>query len=248
MSDHLTHLEWKQLLSIVRDGDYAHAGEETAIDLVFADIQPDPNRAILDVGCGIGGTADYVQKKGWGKVIGIDQDGASIEYAQKHYPNIAFHRLDVINVPKDFSKQFDLIYLFNAFYSFDDQDGALNSMHDVATPQATLLLFDYVNRGSYQDQGMALRGRPIVPYAIHPEAIIDNLKTTGWQLMQQINLDREYQHWYAQFVDRIAQKKRELIAASDESCFQQFQKVYQYFLEEITQGRLGGMLISAKAV
>ena len=34
---------------------------------------------ILDVGCGIGGTAHYVVGQGWGEVTGIDLDPANIE-------------------------------------------------------------------------------------------------------------------------------------------------------------------------
>jgi len=45
----------KKILALVREGDYAHPGEEAAIGLVMRDFAPDPGRLILDVGCGPGG-------------------------------------------------------------------------------------------------------------------------------------------------------------------------------------------------
>ena len=68
----MQHFVGKQMLAMMRKGDYAHAGEEEAIDLVMNKIPKDNTRLILDVGCGLGGTAKYIQDHGWGKVTGID--------------------------------------------------------------------------------------------------------------------------------------------------------------------------------
>ncbi len=45
----------KQILALIRDGDYAHAGEEEAIELTLKNVSKDPGRRVLDVGCGRGG-------------------------------------------------------------------------------------------------------------------------------------------------------------------------------------------------
>jgi len=68
-----------------RKTDYAHAGEEEAIDLAFKDIPKEPKGLLLDMGCGRGGTAHYVQGRCWGNVTGADIDADSIEYAVKKY-------------------------------------------------------------------------------------------------------------------------------------------------------------------
>jgi cyclopropane fatty-acyl-phospholipid synthase-like methyltransferase len=54
----------KRILALVREGDYAHPGEERAIDLIFSSLPRDAAREVLDVGCGRGGTADYVRAHG----------------------------------------------------------------------------------------------------------------------------------------------------------------------------------------
>ena len=41
----------KRILALVRDGDYAHAGEEEAIALAMAPLAKDARRRILDAGC-----------------------------------------------------------------------------------------------------------------------------------------------------------------------------------------------------
>ena len=56
----------KQILALARGGDYAHPGEEEAIELVMAPVAKRPDQVVLDVGCGCGGTAHYLADHGWG--------------------------------------------------------------------------------------------------------------------------------------------------------------------------------------
>ncbi len=61
----------KQLVSFLKKGNFAHAGEEgEAIDLAFANLPHSSKQGILDVGCGLGGTATYMQKHHLGQVTG----------------------------------------------------------------------------------------------------------------------------------------------------------------------------------
>jgi hypothetical protein len=73
----------KRLLALVRGGDYAHAGEEEAIELAFRAAPKSPLLSILDVGCGRGGTVAFVRRNGWGQIAaGIDREGDTIAYAR----------------------------------------------------------------------------------------------------------------------------------------------------------------------
>jgi 2-polyprenyl-3-methyl-5-hydroxy-6-metoxy-1,4-benzoquinol methylase len=78
----MRHFEGKRLLSVIRGSDYAHAGEEEAINLVMSRIPKNNGRLILDVDCGLGGTAKFIQEHGWGQVTGIDIEEESM-YMQK---------------------------------------------------------------------------------------------------------------------------------------------------------------------
>ena len=62
----MNSFEGKRILALIRDGDYAHAGEEEAIERAFRSIPKDPRQWLLDVGCGRGGSGDYLLRNGWG--------------------------------------------------------------------------------------------------------------------------------------------------------------------------------------
>ena len=78
----------KQILSFLRDGNYAHPGEIEAIQLTMQSIAKNPQQLLLDVGCGLGGTAHYLQTYGFGKVTGLDIDHGLITAAKRHYPDV----------------------------------------------------------------------------------------------------------------------------------------------------------------
>ena len=71
----------KQLVSYLRKDDFSHAGEADAINLVIDYFNKNNNQSILDAGCGLGGTADYIQKKGWGQLTDFNIEEKAIEYA-----------------------------------------------------------------------------------------------------------------------------------------------------------------------
>jgi SAM-dependent methyltransferase len=72
----------KHLLALIRGSDYAHAGEEEAIELALRPVPRRASQLLLDVGCGLGGTAKYVQDHGWGTVVGLDVEPDSIVRAR----------------------------------------------------------------------------------------------------------------------------------------------------------------------
>src|SRR5260370_41105031 len=127
----MNSFEGKRILALVREGDYAHAGEEAAIERVFRMVPKNADSWLLDVGCGRGGSAEYLRRRGWGRVEGIDRDSESIEYARATYPEIGFQVSDVLDVPRTVTRTFDVIYMLNAFYAFDRQSEALAELRNV---------------------------------------------------------------------------------------------------------------------
>src|SRR5271168_691621 len=111
MPMNMNSFEGKRILALVRDGDYAHAGEEEAIERSFRSIPKNPGHRLLDVGCGRGGSAEYLRRQGWGEVVGIDRDSDSIEYARATYPEVGFHVCDVLEIPRTVARDFNIIYM-----------------------------------------------------------------------------------------------------------------------------------------
>src|SRR6266566_2029395 len=127
----MNSFEGKRILALIRDGDYAHAGEEEAIERALRSVPKNPQDWILDVGCGRGGSAEYLRRHGWGNLVGIDRDTDSIEYAKVTYPSCNFHNRDVLEIPVTVRRKFDVIYMLNAFYAFANQRGALAALKKV---------------------------------------------------------------------------------------------------------------------
>src|SRR5581483_8629926 len=132
----------KLLLAAIRNGNYAHPGEEAAIEMAMQLIPKQTSQTLLDVGCGLGGTANYIQDQGWGNVTAIDIAPDMIEYVQKTYPHLRSFCSDVENLDTKISGQFDIIYMFNAFFCFPNQGNALDVLSRFAHNDTKLLIFD----------------------------------------------------------------------------------------------------------
>jgi len=101
----------KRLLALVRDGDYAHPGEQEAIQLLLAGVRPDGRRRVLGGG---GGTAAWMQGLGYGAVTGIDVDAETVRLARERHPEVELVTGDLQRAADVLSGQFALIYSMTA--------------------------------------------------------------------------------------------------------------------------------------
>ena len=234
----------KLILSLVRDSDYAHAGEEEAIDLALGPIVSPSTRRWLDVGCGIGGTARYVVGRGWGQVTGIDLDPANIEVARRHHPGLEFVCCDVVDLQRNVTGAFDVIYLLNAFFLFSDQTTALHAMRAVARPEARLVIFDYVDLGGYGAWQVHRKSLGLQ----HP-LVLDQIESiladTGWTLDRVLPANREYLRWYEALVDRIERKRKAIVSLASEDFYDFVLTEFSEIREDVRAGRLGGAILHA---
>ncbi len=236
----------KQILALVRDGDYAHAGEEEAIERTLTTLPKAPARQILDAGCGRGGTAAYMQSHGWGRVTGIDIEPKSIDYARKTFPGLPFHCCDIHDAAAHVPDQFDAVTLFNVLYAVADQAAALGALARRAKPGATLILFDYVDLGGYQDTPVIDDGKPFLP---HPPAQADLdrlLSEGGWQLQSVDDLTADYDRWYAALVGKIEAKRAAIEVLAGTNAYEHVLGRYAGLLTAISEGRLGGAVVYGK--
>ena len=231
----------KKFLAAVRQSDYAHAGEEDAIEITLSGIPKNQNYNILDVGCGRGGTANYVKEQGWGNVVGIDIDEESIEYAKQKFPSCKFKVSDAENASEIVSETFDVMYLLNVLYSIGDRTKALQSLRKLAKPDSFICLFDYF---AYQPDKFP---KEILSRSPSTMAELDKLfDSGGWKIETQSNLDQEYISWYGEFLARFS--RPELHSAYDENEIKAVRAKYQALLDSLTSKVLGGILIVSRAV
>lgn len=250
---HSNTCEFKQILAYIRKHDFAHPGEAEAIDMVFAHLPHQNTSQVLDIGCGLGGTAHYVEKCGWGKITGIDIDPITIEYAKKHYPTIDFYAADVLNVANILNKQFDIIYLFNSFYAFPQQEKALGELRKVTKSNGSLAIFDYVlgQEGAKKPnkcRAVLSNNELVVPYPIQLQNMEQMLLKTGWQLEFTSDLHNSYLFWYQELVRRIKTKETELKQKFGDKAFALLNEIYTAILMEVEQNLLSGAIIYARAI
>jgi len=239
----MNSFEGKRILALVREGDYAHAGEEEAIERSFRSIPKNPEQWLLDVGCGRGGSAEYLRRNGWGHVEGIDRDGDSMEYARTTYPEIGFHICDVLDVSRTVTRTFDVIYMLNAFYAFDRRREALAELRKVAKPAAQLVIFDY----TVGPKSPAAQAPALMPHAIRLTEIAAMLGEAGWEPGAIEDLSAEYTRWYATFVERIQLKRAEIEKIGSADWYNFVFSMYSGLHGEIASGGLGGAIVHARA-
>ena len=242
MPMNMNSFEGKRILALIRDGDYAHAGEEEAIERVFRAVPKHAGIWLLDVGCGRGGSAEYLRRHGWGRVEGIDRDAESIEYARATYPEVGFHACDVLDVPRTITRTFDVIYMLNAFYAFDRQADALAGLRKVAKPGARLVIFDYTLGAKAGDTP-----NPMMPHAIRLSEIAATLHETGWEPGVVEDLSADYARWYATFVERIQLKRAEIEKIGGAESYDFVLSMYSGLHDVIAQGGLGGAIVHGRA-
>ena len=200
----MNSFEGKRILALIRDGDYAHPGEEEAIERAFRGVAKSSHNWILDVGCGRGGSAEYLRCHGWGNLAGIDRDVDSIEYAKATYPDVEFHTCDVLEIPATVGREFDVIYMLSAFYAFADQRAALAGLRKVAKPGARLIIFDYAIG---RDADLSVQGQVFIPHPIRLSEISTTLREANWTAGVVEDLSADYARWYTTFVERIGRKR-----------------------------------------
>ncbi|CAN1721091.1 Methyltransferase domain-containing protein [Hyphomicrobium sp. 1Nfss2.1] len=235
----------KQILALVRDGDYAHAGEEEAIELALAGLAKDASRRLLDAGCGRGGTASYMQRHGWGRVTGVDLEPKSIDYARDAFPDGAFMCCDIHDVGAHVGDGFDAVVMFNVLYAIADQAGALRALAGRAKSGADLMVFDYVDLGGYAQAPVLDAGRPFLPHPLKIDRVEGLLRDGGWRLQSVADISAEYRRWYAALVERVAEKRAAIEALAGADAYEHVHGRYAGLLAAIESGHLGGAVVRA---
>lgn len=231
----------KQLASFVREGDFSHPGEEDAIELAFEYLNKHPMQNILDVGCGLGGTANYIKLKKYGNPVGIDINPNNINYAKDKYPNIEFHLHDAAQANNLFTNKFDVFWLFSSFLLFADQIESLSSLSKIAHSRSQLLIFDYTLLK--QDVCDILINKTYNP--IQLDSIKSTLAKSGWNLNAFVDISTEFLKWYTNFTNRIVQQKNSLINKFGIDAYNNFYATYSCYMNFYQINALGGCILIA---
>lgn len=241
----MNHPDGKRLLARVRGCDYAHAGEEESISLVWEGLPKNPSQLCLDAGCGRGGTAAFIQNHGWGQVTGIDIDETSIAAAQENHPGVTFRAADVTTVGGLLPDTFDIAYAFNAFYAFPDQSAALRSLRKTVKDNGTLAIFDYVDQGTFRESELFQKPETRFWQPLILKNLSSQLAATGWRLTACRELHADYLRWYTDLVERFERLRGDLQEEFSPEWIDYAAGYYQSLLKAVESGSLGGAVVCA---
>lgn len=238
------------ILSKLRGGDFTHAGDKEAIDMVLEKVQHDFPEALkgncLDVGCGFGGTADYLFKKGIKKIWGVDIDPAVINYAKEKYKGIEFVTADAASLNVKFDKGFfSFCYLFNVLYAIENKEAVLKQIAKVCKSGAILMIFDYSATGGDQPL-LDLAGKPMRP--INLKKIKSQLYQAGWVVLEVRDLNDTFIRWYEDLLEKLDRKRSEIKDNFLEQDIAKFSATYLHILHQLRNGSLGGIMIYARRI
>lgn len=265
----MVSLALSEVISKIRGGDYLHPGEEEAIDKTFSSFKKSSGRLLLDVGCSIGGTADYLQKAGLGKVIGIDINNEMVNSARKKYSNnvnyknkINLERLtspvffacDVLEshevLTNFFGKiAFDVIYIFNSFFLFPDHSKALNILRKLSHKNTKMIIFDFVDCGignkDYLAAECAENSGALETNYIRYNQIDKMFAAEGWGVESVKDITQDYIRWDRRLIEKINACDKEEWVYSVKYCnvFQAFKKRSKDILQLLEAKKLGGFMI-----
>lgn len=237
----------KRLLALVRDGDYAHPGEEEANRLLLSGLGRDLSRRVLDAGCGSGGTAAWMQENGYGTVTGIELDAETVGLAQERYPELRLVQGDLCRAADLGVGPFDLIYTMTALYAVPEQADVLAQLRALAAPGAELRLFEYSDpRGRFDaarsDNASREWWRPLDPLTV-PTLLAE----AGWEHAGTEDLSAAFERWYVDLCARIVARREAIVREFGERWFAFVAVEYEGILGMVRAGQLGGVLLRATA-
>jgi len=239
----------KAVLALIREGDFAHPGEVEAIEMLLSGLPPDPTRRLLDAGCGRGGTAAWLQQRGYGTATGIEIDEKTVAEGRRLHPEVELLRGDLQNAAAATDGRFDLIYSMTALYAVPDLAAALAQLALLAAPGAALRLLEYSDpNGRFAAATAGLRSfafwRPLDPAAVEPL-----LAAAGWKAAADgpgvRDLTPVFARWYEELCARIERKRPRIQEQFGGEWADFVAAEYAAILRLVHNGDLGGLLVTA---
>lgn len=235
----------RRLLTELRGGDYAHAGDEAAVKMVASKVlklSPDVKKGpTLDVGCGFGGTANYLYRSHFQSIYGIDVDEAAIDYAKKRYPKIHFRIANAAQITDVFDSDFfSFLYMFNVCYAIEDKQALLKELFTVAKPGALLVIFDYTSKNS-SSQMKDLANKPMYPIVI--KQLTEECKQTDWTVLKIDDVSSDFITWYQDLLNKLDKNREALSQKFSQADIERVASTFSTLLDQLKSKELGGAVI-----
>jgi len=171
-----------------------------------------------------------------------------VEAARRNYPDCRFLVCDVVDADRCVGEAPDLICLFNAYYCFRDQAGALRALARAAGPGTRMILFDHVDRGGYQDAPLLDAGEPFLRNPPRLAGLLEQLAAAGWRAARMREIHDRYIGWYTSLVGRIERSRDRITGIAGREGYDHVHALYRGLLDAALAGRLGAAIVTAERV
>ncbi|BAY46139.1 putative methyltransferase [Scytonema sp. HK-05] len=241
----LTRVEYSNLLSQIRNNDHAHAGGDVHIDHLVNEI-PSEHSRLLDIGCGLGGTMQYLHGVGWPEVVGIDLNKDSIEVARERFPNGKFYTLDAMDINSAELGWFSHFVSINTFIHISDKKQLLRKIGETANFNARIFISDFRDLGRYKLSPISVAGSDPFSFPFeNDDAIAKMFDGTGWQIDALEDVSAEYYRWYKEFVNQIFNAMPDIMKQIGDIGYAQLKNEYLQYIDLFERGFLGAVFIRA---
>ncbi len=243
----------KKLIQTLREGNFAHSGGAEAINLfnskIILKVPNIKEGSSLEIGCGTGAAAYFMQKEGYSNIWAIDINEKLIEEAKHNYPSVKFKVADVTKLTKIFEDEFfSFIYSFNVVHALKDKVSMLQRLKAISKEGAILAIFDYYLKDkSSSDTIKSLSGSNMFPIKLDKFKMM--MKILGWEIIEENDVTEKYKFWYNAMLTKIEAKIDMLKAGgyTDEEINLVVER-YKHLLEAMESGTLGGIILIAKKI
>jgi len=157
---------------LYKDRDYSEAGK--FMDILTSFLKLPKNSEILDLACGKGRHAQYLNKIGY-QVTGVDLSPESIAYA-KQFENSSLH-FEEHDMRLPYPKKFDAVFnLFTSFGYFDEEEDNLRTIKSIKTELKLkgFGVIDFLNSEYLKNHIVRNESKIIDGITFHIERYIDN--------------------------------------------------------------------------
>lgn len=231
--------------------DQDHYGGLGAVDRLIECCKITECEQVIDICSGLGGPARYIAAQTGANVTGIDITktraigAARLTRLVNLTPRVNFVNADATRLPIA-SKTFDVIISQEAFLHIKDKRSLFNELYRIVSTKGRLAFSDWISFPAITD---ATRER------LEFEIIANNISTvdeysellteTGWINIETHDLSKQWKNILIDRLEMFRGMSDETIRQHGEKVNSNYIRAYEFFVEQITTEKLGGVLILA---
>jgi ubiquinone/menaquinone biosynthesis C-methylase UbiE len=168
-----------------------------------------PGLRVLDVGCGLGGTARYLAAEHGCRVTGVDLTKEYVDVARALAGlvglegSVEFRQASALDLPFD-DGAFDLVWTEHVQMNIEDKRAFYAEIARVLVPRGRLVFHDVIQGGGGPSHfPVPWADEPSISFLASPDLLRQILDDLGFTILDWEDRSRESLDWFARAVERL---------------------------------------------